>query len=70
MGGFAHRAQSEPLYRKCLAALTNEELEIELRCIRGILKTSLNGPHYGDVWKLDCLKDEFTKRGLIPSGGF
>jgi len=70
MGASVHRKWCEPVYRQLLAGMTDEELDRELGCIRSMLKTTPKGPHYEHVWKHDCLKHEFTRRGRIPSEGF
>ena len=65
MVGFGHRRQREPVYRQMLAKLSDEELNQELSHVRSLLKNTPNGPHCEDVWKHDCLTNEFSKRGLI-----
>jgi hypothetical protein len=70
MVGFGPRKLCEPVYRQLLEGLTDEALERELRHISRMMETTPNGPHYEDMWKLECLKYEFTKRRRIPSGGF
>ena len=70
MVGFGTRTWGEPVYRRMLGKMTDEELEEELRHILTQMANTPNGPHYENVWKRDCLKHEFTKRGLIPAEGF
>ena len=70
MVGFGHRRQCEPVYRQMLAKLSDEALDGELSHIRLLLKKTRNGPHCEDVWKHECLKHEFSKRGLIPEEGW
>jgi len=50
--------------------MTDEELDREQDRICRKLKIPPNGPNYHDVWRHGCLKDEFTRRGRIPDGGF
>jgi hypothetical protein len=69
MVGFGARKQCEPLYRQLLAKLSDEALDRELRHVCWFLKNTPDGPHCEDVWKQDCLKEEFRKRGRIPDGG-
>ena len=70
MVGFGiSRTWSEPVYRQMLTRMTDKALEEELRQILRKLENTPNGPHYEDVWKRDCLRHEFTRRGLIPPGG-
>ena len=66
MVGFGTRTWGEPVYRQMLTRMTDEALEEELRHILRKLENTPNRPHYEDVWKRDCLRHEFTRRGLIP----
>jgi len=70
MVGFGHRRQCEPVYRQLLTKLSDDSLDRELRHILWLLKNTPDGPHCEDVWKHDCLKDEFRKRGRIPDQAF
>ena len=54
-----------------LTRMTDEALQEELRHIlRKLEENTPKSPHYEDVWKRDCLRHEFSRRGLIPAEGF
>jgi len=65
MVGSSHNEFSEAVYRAWLAQMTYVELQDEVYDREFVILDTLGGPSEGDLWKRECLKQEFERRGQL-----